>query len=372
MRFLHIEVYGNSVELLIIAIATGVLLMAGLATTKALIMRHFARLAEQTPEKSRNLLAEILGSTRVFFLLIVSVYIASRPLALPAFWQNGIRAAFVILGVLQGGLWGGRLVRYQLGRTVERRLQQDASSATTLRFIGIIIEGVLWAVLVLWGLNNLGVDITALVAGLGVGGVAVALAVQKILGDLFASFSIVLDKPFALGDFIVVGDVMGTVEHIGVKSTRLRSLSGEELVISNSDLLSARIHNFKRMYQRRVLFRFDISYDTPIEKLASIPALVRQAIEVQKRTRFDRAHLKEYGEVGLTFEVVYYVLDSDFNVYMDIQQAINLALLRSFAAQAIQLAHAAALSTILAPAAAQKRDGDQNRREAAASRTAAD
>lgn len=197
----------------------------------------------------------------------------------------------------------------------------------------------LWSVIVLLTLDNLGFDVTALVAGLGIGGVAVALAVQKILGDLFASLSIVLDKPFVIGDFIIVGEHLGTVEHIGLKTTRIRSLSGEQLIFSNSDLLGSRIRNFKRMYERRVVFTIGVVYQTPLEKLALIPSIIREIIESQKPVRFDRSHFKEYGAFSLNFETVYWVQNPDFNTYMDIHQAINLEIYRRFTREGIEFAY---------------------------------
>jgi len=198
---------------------------------------------------------------------------------------------------------------------------------------------ILWSVIVLMALENVGIDITALVAGLGVGGIAVALAVQNILGDLFASLSIVLDKPFVIGDFIIIGDYMGTVEHIGLKTTRIRSLSGEQLVFANNDLLQSRIRNFKRMYERRVVFNLGVVYQTPHEKLQKIPQIVREIIEQQHPVRFDRAHFKSFGDFSLNFEVVYWVQNPDYTVYMDIQQAINLEIYRRFAEEGIEFAY---------------------------------
>jgi small-conductance mechanosensitive channel len=188
-------------------------------------------------------------------------------------------------------------------------------------------------------LDNLGIDITALVAGLGVGGIAVALAVQNILGDLFASLSIVLDKPFAVGDFIIIDDYLGSVEHVGLKTTRLRSLSGEQLVMSNADLLSSRIRNYGRMYERRIVFSLGVTYQTPRDKLKKIPGIIRDAVEAQDQTRFDRSHFKGYGSFSLDFETVYHVLQPDYNLYMDIQQAVNFAIHERFEAEGIEFAY---------------------------------
>jgi small-conductance mechanosensitive channel len=188
-------------------------------------------------------------------------------------------------------------------------------------------------------LDNLGVNITALVAGLGVGGVAVALAVQTILSDLLSSLSIALDKPFVIGDFLMVGDMLGSVEYVGLKTTRLRSLSGEQLVFSNTDLLGSRIRNFGRMYERRVAFNLGVTYQTTREQIRKVPAIIREAIETQDRTRFDRSHFKEYGAYSLNFESVYYINGPDYNQYMDIQQAINLTIHEGFEREGIDFAY---------------------------------
>lgn len=204
------------------------------------------------------------------------------------------------------------------------------------RVIGL---GLIWIFAFLTTLSVLGVDITALVAGLGIGGVAVALAVQNILGDLFASLSIVLDRPFEVGDFIQVGDHMGSVERVGLKTTRIRSLSGEELIFANSDLLASRIRNYKRMAERRVVFTFGVGYDAPRERLAALPGAVAAWLKARPRVRFDRAHFQGFGEFALNFEVVYFVLSADYVEYMDIQQALNLALMEMLEKEGLSLAH---------------------------------
>jgi small-conductance mechanosensitive channel len=190
----------------------------------------------------------------------------------------------------------------------------------------------------LLALDNLGVDVTALVAGLGIGGIAVALAVQNMLGDLFAALSITLDQPFVVGDFLILDDFLGTVEYIGIKSTRLRSLSGEQIIMPNSDLISSRVRNYGRMYERRVVFTVRVNYGTPYALVEEIPSIIRAAIERQPGTRFDRSHLASLGLHSLEYESVYYVLTGDYNKYMDTQQAINLEILREFARRGIEIA----------------------------------
>jgi small-conductance mechanosensitive channel len=218
-------------------------------------------------------------------------------------------------------------------------LTTDRAALGSISIIGVIINAVIWALVTLLTLDNLGIDITALVAGLGIGGIAVALAVQNIFGDLFASLSITLDQPFVVGDFLIVGEILGTVESIGIKSTRLRSLDGEQIVMPNSDLLSSRVRNYGRMLERRVAFATTVTYETPIDLLERIPRLIREIVEGQADTRFDRSHFKAHGAASLDFETVYYVRSPDYNRYMDIQQAINLRLHREFAELAIEFAY---------------------------------
>ncbi|MBE3116500.1 mechanosensitive ion channel family protein, partial [Candidatus Bathyarchaeota archaeon] len=222
---------------------------------------------------------------------------------------------------------------------IQRRMDHDSSSTTTITFLGFVARLILWAIILLLILDNLGINITGLVAGLGIGGIAVALALQNILGDLFASLSIVLDKPFVLGDFVVVDALSGTIEHIGLKTTRIRSLEGEQLIFSNNDLLKSRIHNYKRMSERRIVFGFGVVYQTPLEKLKAIKKIVSEVIAKNEKARFDRAHFKEYGDSSLNFEVVYYVTGPDYNIYMDVQEAINLEIFRRFAEEGIEFAY---------------------------------
>jgi len=187
-------------------------------------------------------------------------------------------------------------------------------------------------------LDNIGVNISALLAGLGIGGIAVALALQNVLGDLLASLAILLDKPFEAGDFIVVDQYLGTVEHVGLKTTRIRSLSGEQIIVSNTDLLGSRIRNYKRMTTRRIEFAVDVVYGTPAEKVKRIPLLLRQSVEAQPQARFDRAHLKEFGPSALVYQIVYIVESPDYNVYMDTQQRINFAIIEHFEREGIDFA----------------------------------
>lgn len=329
----------NSLRTWLIAAAVAVTVYAVLFALRLLVLRNLTAVAARTSNELDDIVAQALRNTRFFFLLFVSLYAGARVLVLPAPAATALRMVGVVVVFLQAALWGNVVISVWVQRQMTRRLDVDPASATTINALGFISRLALYTLLVLLALANLGIEITPLLAGLGVGGIAVALALQNILGDLFASLSIVLDRPFALGDFIIVGDLMGTVEYIGLKTTRVRSLSGEQLVFANSDLLGARIRNFQRMQERRVVFSLGVTYQTSRAALQAIPQIVREAVEMQPNVRFDRAHFKSYGDFALDFEIVYYVLSQDFNVYMDVQQAINLEIHRRFEDSGIEFAY---------------------------------
>jgi len=216
--------------------------------------------------------------------------------------------------------------------------ESEPAAAGTLMGLRWLLLLVAYVLILLLALQNMGVDVTSLIAGLGIGGIAVALALQNILGDLFASLTIALDKPFVVGDFIVVGSEMGTVEHVGLKTTRVRSLSGEQLVFGNADLLASRVRNYKRMSERRVVIGFGVVYATPPETLEAINAIVRSAVEAQPNVRFDRCHMFRFGASSQDFEAVYYISSPDYNAHMDTQQAVHLAIARAFREKGIEFA----------------------------------
>lgn len=218
-------------------------------------------------------------------------------------------------------------------------IKPGSESSFASKSILTLLKVLVWGIAVLFLLDNLGFDVNAVVAGLGIGGVAVALAAQTILGDLFNYFVIVFDRPFVDGDFIVVDEFMGEIERIGIKSTRIRSLGGDLLIVSNSNLMSSRIRNFKRMEKRRIVFAFGVVYQTPPDKLERIPSMVREIIESMAKTKFDRSHFKAYGDSSLDFETVYFVLDRDYNIYMDIQHAVNIAIMKRFLDEGIDFAY---------------------------------
>jgi len=331
--------YGNSVALWLAAL--GIALLAFLAGRVfiRLALRRLASLSERSRTTWDDLVVDLLKRSRTLLVALLALYLGSLVLRLPAALEALAGKAVLLAVLLQFAFWGDRIVSFWVQRGMEERLRQDPNLATTVAGLRLLGRIVLWSIFVLIVLDNLGVNITALVAGLGVGGVAVALALQNVLGDLFASLSIVLDKPFVIGDFVIVGEHMGTIERIGLKTTRVRSLSGEQLVFANNDLLQSRIRNYKRMEERRVVFELGVVYETPADQLEAIPGWLRQIVEAEEQTRFDRAHFKRYGDFSLAFEVVYYVLSADYNVYMDIQQRINLQIFRRFANEGVAFAY---------------------------------
>jgi small-conductance mechanosensitive channel len=324
----------------IVALGIAAVTIAVLLILEKVAVKRLHTRGKKTRTPALRLVAEILGATKIVLLIPVALYLGSQALALPPKFERLIANVTIVALLIQAAVWGNRLIELWIKRKFQKKKEEeDAASATTLAVLGFIGRLVLWSLVALLALDNLGFNITTLVAGLGIGGIAVALAAQNILGDLFASLSIVLDKPFLIGDFIIVDDKMGTVEYIGLKTTRIRSLGGEQIIFSNTDLLNSRIRNYKRMIERRIDFSLGVTYQTPAEKLAQIPAIIRETVEQQEKTRFDRAHFKEYGDFALLFEVVYYVLDPDYNRYMDIQQAINLAIFHRFQKEGIEFAY---------------------------------
>lgn len=340
MSFIEYSFYHNTIKNWLIALGVGLVAFLFLRLLKAIAHRKVKAFVKRTTTGVDDLVADLIYRTKYFFLVLVSIYFGSHFLTLPNTFKVVINKLMVLVLLVQGAFWGSTIFDHLLERHIKRKKEEaDTAGLMTYSALGFLLRLALWSVVIILALDNLGIQVTALVAGLGVGGVAVALAVQNILGDLFASMSIVLDKPFVIGDFIIVDNFMGTVEHIGLKTTRIRSLDGEQIIFANSDLLKSRVKNYKRMEERRVIFPLGVVYRTPPEKLDAIPRLIREIIETQEQARFDRSHFKAFGDFALIFETVYYVKTSDYGAYMDIQQAINLAIYRRFQEEGIEFAY---------------------------------
>jgi len=337
MNLLGHTILGNTVDKWLIALFIAILGTIVLNILARFLGRTFTSLKGKLPGDIGLILAEMFNRTKGFVLFILSFYAGSKILALP----DGAATFFTYLAVISAGIQVGIWVAFLVTKLVSEYVISKTDQEETPSGIAVttlLARVIVWAFIVLLVLDNLGFNITTLVAGLGVGGIAIAMASQNILSDLFASLSILLDKPFKVGEFIIVGEFLGSVEHIGLKTTRLRSLSGEQLVFSNNDLLSSRIRNYKRMLERRIAFTIGVEYNTEYEKLKRIPEMIKDIISSVELTRFDRCHFLSYGDFSLKIETVYYILSPDYNTYADVQQEINLKLFKKFKEEGITFA----------------------------------
>ncbi len=340
-ELLQLEVLNNTVKQWGIAIAIGILADLIITVTKNVIAANLEKLANKTSTQLDNLIVNFISSIHPAIIFSISVYLTSLMLKLPVGWQSFLSHVPIVLLIIQAGFWAKRLLEFGLDAYAESR-ETEADRLATLTMIGplnFIGKMVIWALIFLLILDNVGFDVTAMITGLGIGGIAVALAVQNVLGDLLAALSIVIDKPFVVGDFIIVDDMLGNVEKIGLKTTRVRSLSGEQLIFSNSDLLSSRIRNYKRMYKRRIVFQFGVLYQTKAQQLRQIPQMVKDIIAGIDKVSCDRSNFASFGDSSLDFETVYFVDDPDYNVYMNVQEQINIQLFEKFAEANIDFAY---------------------------------
>jgi small-conductance mechanosensitive channel len=331
-------VMGNSLTTWAIALSVCAGLTAVFLMIRHIAVKRLSLLTQNTETYVDDVIVGMLSATRMLFLVLVALYLCRGMVELSTLRETQISRIMVVVLLVQIALWGDRGIRLWLAHCLEKARVEDAGRTTSTSALGMAARLVLWVVVLLMILDNLNFNISALVASLGIGGIAVALAMQNILGDIFSSLAIVLDKPFVVGDFIVIDAVSGTVEFIGLKTTRVRSLSGEQIVFSNTDLLGSRIRNYKHMQERRIVFNLTLAYQTTEEQLRAIPKIVQEAVEAEEGVRFERAHFAAFAESSLNFEVVYHVVTPDYNMYMDAQQAINLALFSRFSKEKIQFA----------------------------------
>jgi len=329
---------GNTLEHWIFAIAAALLVLLITLALRSLAIRYYQRLAKTQVVELTELPMKVVAKTSTTFLIIGSAAVGAAMLEMSDAVKHAFRIIVTIVIFWQIGLWASTAALEWLGLRRIRSSETDKSAVGTLTILGVVVPAIIWVVMVLLTLDNLGVNITTLVAGLGIGGVAIALATQNVLSDLLASLSIALDKPFVIGDFVSIDAFMGSVEYIGIKSTRLRSLSGEQIVMSNADMLSSRLRNYGRQRDRRIQFTVSVRYGAPDEVLERIPNTIASIITAEKEVRFDRSHLANLGPNSIDFESVYIVNSADFNVYMNIQQRILLAIYRAFAKDHIEFA----------------------------------
>jgi len=315
--------------------------MAVLFLFKKFVLYRLDELARKTKITFDDLVIDIIKSLNSVYLVVFAIFTSSKFVSLEDSVDKVIN--FIVLGfsllfvvnALQ------KVVNYFIEKLIQSRSQNTEAhfDASPFRVLSKILKGSLWVLAILVFFQNLGYDVSALLAGIGIGGVAIAFALQSILEDIFSYFSIYFDKPFVVGDFLDVGGQFGTVSYIGIKSTRLTTLQGEELVIPNQTLTSSNVHNYKKMKERRIQFSFGILYETPVEKVKKVPLIIKEIVGAEDSAKFERAHFHSFGDSSLDFEVVYFMITDDYKEYMNVQQNINLKMIENFAKEKIEFAY---------------------------------
>lgn len=310
---------------------------------QVVVMARLRRVSKRTSTDVDDMLIAAVEGIRAWAYTLISLYAALQVFILPELADRIITGIFLFTVVWQVIEVVVKVLDYTASRVLLKDEDGDGEidpgSATASHMVALIARIVLWALGALFVLSNLGIEVTSLLAGLGIGGIAIAFALQGVLSDLFASFSIYFDKPFRIGDYVVIGSDSGTVERIGIKSTRLRTLQGEELVVSNAELTTARVQNFKKMEERRIVSQFGVLYETPQDKLKEIPGVVTRIFEDLEKARLDRVHFTTFGDSALIYEVVYYIESSEYPVALDIQQDYQFKLLERFAEMGVEFAY---------------------------------
>lgn len=329
--FMTYEFMGISLTSWVFAVLLASISFVLARTVIGFFLRKLRKISTSPNAPISNIAVVVLSGTSNTLLLLASILIGVGVLDLPERWLGRVSSLWFVVAALQVGLWANRACALALAQYFRRHSASETFQGSALATLSLWGAKVfLWVVVVLAMLSNVGVNITAFVASLGVGGIAIALAMQNILGDVFASLSIAVDKPFEVGDFIVVGSLSGTVEHVGLKTTRIRSLGGEQIVMANAEMIGSTIQNYKRLLERRIVFELALTYGCSAQQVREVPRRIEHIIRQQKKARFDRCHFRNFGESALEFEIVYIVLDPSYNVYMDIQQDINLAIMEAF------------------------------------------
>lgn len=334
---LNYHYWDNSVREYLYALAIFLAIFLALYLFKSVILLRLEKWALKTKTDIDDALVQVLDNAPHLLYGYLGIYVALRSLRVHEWVTKASDALLIILIVYWATHVSSQLIEYLINKT-QKKSDKNEEKTNTYFALSIMAKLTIWSIGLLLILSNIGVDISALVASLGIGGIAVALAAQNILGDIFSSFSIYFDKPFEVGDFIIVGEHMGVVKKIGIKSTRIQALQGEEIVISNKELTTTRVNNYKKLKKRRVPFTFGVTYDTPTKKLEAIPEKIKTIIEEIELADFDRAHFKQFGESSLIFEVVYYVKSQEYNDYMDTQQQINLAIKQTLEKEKVDMA----------------------------------
>lgn len=322
----------------VLGLGVALLSYLGLYGLKRLLTTRVSRFFKKTSNKWDDIIVYTMEQTTHLWMISAAIFISLGYVPHDKYWNKHIYNAFFIISMIQVAVWLNYLLDRWIVMTVNRKTRSNPAAATSIGLIQLLAKIFILSAVLLFTLNNLGIKITTILAGLGVGGIAVALALQRILGDLFSSLSIVMDKPFVVGDFIVLDQYMGEVERIGLKTTRIRSLGGEQIIISNSDLLSTRIRNFKRMHERRVVFLLSLPLFTRGEEMKKAVSLITAIISSKPQVRLDRCHFMSINKISMDIETVYWVLTDDYNIHMDLQQEILLEIQKAFEAENLNFA----------------------------------
>ncbi|GIK59442.1 MAG: mechanosensitive ion channel family protein [Ignavibacteriota bacterium] len=337
-EFLNQTFWGNTIQSYLIALGIFIIGVLIVKVLQKIVLFRLKKWAAKTETTIDDLLIKSIEKSIIPLLFYAVFYSALHSLALSESTAKILKVVSLFIITFFIVRFISSTIMFTITYFI-RKQERGEEKARQLRGMTVLINIFVWVVGFVFLMDNLGFDISAVIAGLGIGGIAIALAAQTILGDLFSYFVIFFDRPFEVGDFITVQDKSGTVEYTGIKTTRLRSLSGEQLVFSNHDLTNSRIHNYKKMERRRVVFTLRVIYQTTAEQIESIPKLVREIIESQQDVAFDRGHFASYGDFSLNFEFVYFVLEADYNKYMNIQQAINMKIYDTFEQRGIGFAY---------------------------------
>lgn len=322
------------------AVTLALAITLGVAVAAMFIKWGVSLIRQRTGETS--LAYVFLGASDRLSAMTFLVVGAAIGLAVTGAPSHVIDAVWYVLGLVLI-IQIAAIIRGILVDLVQRRaLKRSDKRSAVWNGIAIIkwaISTFIWSAALLLLLDNAGVDITALIAGLGIGGIAIGLAAQGLFSDLFAGVSILFDKPFQRDDLIEFGDFIGTVSKIGLKTTRIRSLSGEEVIIRNTNLLDETIRNYQRLNERRWLFRIGVTYQTSADLLEQIPHWIKELIDATDNARFERAHFAGFGDSALEFEIVCHAQSMDYAVFMDVRQAVNVGLVRKFADEGVEFAY---------------------------------
>lgn len=341
-KILNYQIYGNSGQEYLIALAVFLGALIILKIIKETSVARLTSLAKKTKNDIDDMIISVFSKIKPPFFFILSIYLGIQFLTLPKNIVEIIRVLFLVVLVYEMVNAIQKVVEYVALKALKKE-EDDQAAKSTIKTLSIVIKITLWSLGVILILGNLGVDVTSLIAGLGIGGIAIALALQNILGDVFSSFSILIDKPFQVGDLIKIDTDMGVVEKIGIKTTRLRTLEGQLLIVANRELTTARVQNFKQLEKRRALFTLGVTYETEQDKLKQIPSIIKKIVENEENTEFDRCHFVNFGDFSLNFETSLYVGTKDYIEFRNIVERVNFAILEAFNAKGIEFAYPTSL-----------------------------